>query len=95
MTGDKRNFMLNFIIPQAVRILSSKIQINSTGQMNNFTAGQLNSCKDGGNITISSKYNGSGVIDADFLYFVGSVNEPSQGYLAYASYCVLGNFCYL
>lgn len=87
---------MNFNIPESLKIISSKISINSTGKLVNFSQSQLGGCTDGGNISIPSKYNGDGSeIDGDFLLFIGSMNDTVSGTLAYATFCVLGNFLLL
>lgn len=82
----KKDFMMNFVIPEGVRILKSKLKVNSSKIIPQFNA---DGCDDNGKLTNSNTYSSS-TTQGDFVLFLGVVNKPSESFLAYASYCVLG-----
>ena len=83
----KRDFMVNFVIPEGIRILQSKLKVTSNQLIPAFNSSY---CDDSGTLTNSTSYNSS-TTNADFVLFLGAVNNPHEGYLAYATYCLLGN----
>ena len=87
----RRDYLINFVLPESVRLLSSKLQIRSTGKLGKFRDGELNYCDDSNKMTIPSSYYTNDSHDADFILFAGSFNSTA-GTIAYATFCVLGNF---
>ena len=87
----KRDFLKDFILPESVRLLSSKLQIKSSGKLGQFRNGELIHCDDDNKMTIPNEYYSNTEHDADFILFAGSFNS-NAGTIAYATFCVLGNF---
>ena len=81
--------MLNFVIPEGVRILKTKLKVNSNQVIPAFDPDR-NYCDDNGRLTFDTKYK-NGTTDGDFILFLGVANAPSEGYLAYATFCLLGS----
>ena len=80
--------MMNFVIPESLKILSSKLKVNSNQIIPAFDPG-WNYCDDQGKLTITDSYK-TNTTDGDFLLFLGVVNKPNEGYLAYATFCFVG-----
>jgi hypothetical protein len=78
--------MVNFVIPEGIRILQSKLKVTSNQLIPAFNSSY---CNDGGTLTNSATYNSS-TTNADFVLFLGAVDNSNEGYLAYATYCLLG-----
>ena len=86
----KKDFMMNFVIPEGVRVLQSKLKVNSNQTIPAFNPTN-NYCDDNGLLTFDSKYQ-NGTTEGDFILFLGVTNKPSEGYLAYATFCLLGKY---
>lgn len=86
--SNKKNFMLNFVLPEAVRILEQSLKVTSNSIIPSFNASNMG-CDDGGKLTVDNKYK-TQTTQGDFLLLVGVINEPNSGTLAYATYCVQG-----
>lgn len=82
--------MEKFVLPEAIRILESRLKVTSNSIIPAFNATQ-HGCDDDGNLTVDSKY-ASQSTSGDFLLLVGVINEQNSGTLAYATYCVLGRW---
>jgi hypothetical protein len=80
--------MMNFVIPAGIKVLQSKLQITSNRIVSTFNSAW---CNDNGTLNNSTSY-GSNTTDADFVLFMGAVNNPNESYLAYATFCVTGIF---
>jgi hypothetical protein len=90
----KASFMKHFIIPEGLKILRQKLKVRSAQVIPPFDPIRSN-CND-------TQFNGSSTIDirtnfhtkvtrADFLLYIGVVNDPKDTFLAYATFCVTGN----
>ena len=89
----KANFMSKFIIPEGIKIIKQKIKIRSARVIPPFDPFG-NNCNDTqrngrANIDIRTDYHKK-VTRADFLLYVGVVNDPNDNFLAYATFCVTG-----
>lgn len=84
----KKDFMLNFVIPVAVKILESRMKVTSNSIIPAFNASSTG-CDDEGKLTVDAKY-ATQTTQGDFLLLIGALNETNSGTLAYATYCVLG-----
>lgn len=84
----KRNFMEKFVMPEAIRILESRLKVTSNSIIPAFDP-EWNYCDDQGKLTVDSKYK-TQTTEGDFLLLVGVINEPNSGTLAYATYCLNG-----
>ena len=82
--------MMNFIIPEGVRILQSKLKVNSNQIIPAFDP-NYHWCDDNGLFTFDSSYKTS-TNEGDFILFLGVRNKPNESYLAYATFCYSGNF---
>ena len=85
---DKKNFFMNFILPEGMKILQNRLKVKSNQLIPAFDPVDKG-CDDDGVIEIDSKYK-TQTTDGDFLLFIGVVKNPSDGVLAYASSCLLG-----
>lgn len=84
----KKDFMMNFILPASIKILESKLKVKSNSIIPSFDGVDLG-CNDEGNLDIDAKYK-TQTTEGDFLLFVGVINEPDSGTLAYATFCAQG-----
>jgi hypothetical protein len=82
--------MEDFIIPESVRQLEMRLKVTSNQTIPAFNPSDAG-CSDEGLSSISSVYE-STTTNADFILLLGAVNKPDEGYLAYATFCVLGKF---
>lgn len=87
----RRDYLIDFVLPESIRLLSSKLQIRSNGKLGKFYNGELNYCDDDNKMTIPNSYYTKSEHDADFILFAGSFNS-NTGTIAYATFCVLGIF---
>lgn len=87
---DKKNFMINFIMPEGLKILESRFKVISNSTIPAFDPVK-NGCDDDEKMKIDPKYK-SQTTEGDFLLFVGVYNDSSNDTLAYAGSCLLGNF---
>ena len=78
--------MMNFIIPEGLRILQSKLQVTSNKLIPTFNSSW---CEDSGTLTNNSSY-ASKTTNSDFILFVGAINDPNESFVAYSSFCLLG-----
>lgn len=79
---------MNFVIPEGVRILKSKLRVNSNKIIPTFNS---HFCDDKGTLSNSDSY-ASSTTQGDFLLFLGAVNKSDGSSVASASFCVLGIF---
>ena len=84
----KKDFMMNFVIPEGIRVLESKLKVNSNQIIPAFDP-EANYCDDNGLLSFNSSYK-NGTTEGDFILFLGVTNAPSEGYLAYATFCLVG-----
>ena len=89
----KRDYLKGFLLPEATRILSQKIQIRSSGKLPQFTEDNLLHCNDNGKMIIPNEYYTNTEHDADFILFVGSFYSDDSFY-GYSSFCLLGNLIF-
>ena len=89
ISSKKKDYLMNFVLPESIRLLSSKLQIKSTGKLGKFQEQNLRACNDSGKMTIPSSYYSNQEHDADFILFAGSFNLNSDT-IAYASACSIG-----
>ena len=78
--------MINFIIPEGLRIVQSKLQVTSHKIIPTFDSSW---CEDAGRLTNSTSYS-SNSTNADFILFMGAINDPNESFLAYSSFCLIG-----
>ena len=90
LTQKKKNFMEKFVLPESIKILESRLKVTSNSIIPAFDPA-FNGCDDDGKLTVDAKYK-TDTTAGDFLLLVGVINEPDSGTLAYATFCVLGNF---
>jgi hypothetical protein len=86
--------MDKFIIPEGLKIIKQKLKIRSAKVIppfdpfdNNCNDTQLNGRA---NIDIRSNFHKT-VTRADFILYIGVVNDPIDNFLAYATFCVAGS----
>ena len=80
--------MMNFVLPASIKILESKLKVKSNSIIPSFDGVDMG-CNDDGNLDIDAKYK-TQTTEGDFLLFVGVINEPDSGTLAYATFCAQG-----
>ena len=82
-TGD---YIKNLVVPAGLKILQSKIQINSDKQVPAFDP---QNCDASGAITPNSSYKTTAT-NADFVLFLGTTYKSSHNYKANANFCFKG-----
>lgn len=91
---NKENFVRHFVIPNGLKIIQNKIQIKSDGLIPPFNAIK-NGCDDSvdksPSMKITTKYHEEKTA-ADLILYVGGVHEKMNGFDAYASFCVQGDY---
>jgi hypothetical protein len=80
--------MLNLVIPEAIKEIQLRLQVTSNEVIPPFDP-VGNFCDDTGKIQISSTYK-STTTNADFILFLGAINEENSTFMAYSNYCLLG-----
>ena len=89
----KRDYFKGFILPEAMRILSQKLKIKSSGKLPQFSEDDLKYCNDSGKMTIPNEYYTNTENYGDFILFVGSFTSTER-VIAYATFCALGNLIF-
>lgn len=84
--------MEQIIVPFGTEILQKGLKVTSNGKIPAFSPNTYG-CDDGGTLTLNDD-DYKTEKDGDFVLFMGVTNKPDEGYLAYASYCVLRNLFY-
>ena len=89
---NKLNFVRHFVIPEALKVIESKIRIKSQGLIPPFDP-LANHCDDSDgkkpSLEISTGYHTEHTA-ADYLLYVGVVEEKAIDFSAYASFCITG-----
>lgn len=88
----KQNFLENFVIPEGLKILKSKIKLKSAKVIPPFDPFE-SGCDDislyGPTLDITSDFH-TKTTRADYLLYIGVVNDEEDDFLAYGTFCVKG-----
>ena len=87
---EKRDYFINFIIPEALKKVSSLFQVNTIGSIGPFGNG-IDGCSNNGDFIIPQKYKDD-PIDGDLLILISIKNIGHSGFIAYAGACSVGKF---
>ena len=80
---------MNFVIPEGIKILQSKLSVNSNQIIPSFdVTGKL--CNRLNLITFDESYK-TNITNGDFLLFLGVINQPDAAYAALSVFCFVGN----
>ena len=85
---ENKTYLENLVIPEALKKISSKLTVNSTGYLPSLNP-EIELCMAAKGLHLSF-FNYRNPQEGDFLLVVGNVNVPAE-FMAFASFCSQGN----